>query len=242
MWGPIIGAGISAIGSLIGSDDDDKETKTTVDYVAMAREAERAGFNPLTAIRNGGSAGFTTTHHPSLSASSGIGEALGTIGNAIMAFDPRADERADLEEQLMRGQLQRIQNGNTKQSMWSMDVPTATKSTTVNAGNQSTSALGTIGNPAPMYNYVKDPNTGKVHAVPNMDFISDPESLTTPTLVKTGDALGTGPKPKVLFDLPKFFKDKIAAGEYAPPLPSEPSGGVAGNSPRHWNLPAMRGW
>lgn len=141
MWGTIIGAGISAIGSLFGDDDDEKVTKTEVDYVKMAENAERAGFNPLTAIRNGGSAGFTNTTHPGLSSMTGIGQAFGTIGNALMSFDPRADERAQLEEDMMRAQLNRIQNGDTRQSMWSMDVPTAAKSTTVNAAGQSIAPL-----------------------------------------------------------------------------------------------------
>lgn len=124
-WGPIIGAGVSAIGSLLG--DDDEETTTTINYKMMARKAEQAGFNPLTAIRNGGSAGFTTTHHPGLSMADRFGQAFQTLGNAIMSFDARADERADLEQQLLQAQLERIQRQG--QLTAGMEVPTAAGST-----------------------------------------------------------------------------------------------------------------
>lgn len=128
-WGPIIGAGISAIGSLFGGGDD--ETTTTVNYKQMAKAAEKAGFNPLTVLRNGGSAGFTTTSHPALSGWTGFAQ---TIGNALMAFDPRADERAALEDKLLQAQLESVQRSNTAadaRAMWSFDVPTAAASTRV---------------------------------------------------------------------------------------------------------------
>lgn len=127
-WGPIIGAGISAIGSLFGKDKE--ETTTTINYRAMARQAEKAGFNPLTAIRNGGSAGFTTTTHPGLSMMDRFGAAFQTIGNAIASYDARADERADLENQLLKQRLHRIQQqAGTDQERWSFDVPSAAGST-----------------------------------------------------------------------------------------------------------------
>lgn len=123
-WGPIIGAGISAIGSLFGKDKE--KTTTTINYKAMARQAEKAGFNPLTAIRNGGSAGFTTTTHPGLSMMDRFGAAFQTIGNAITSYDARADERAELEQQLLRAQIGQInRSGGASQRLWSMDVPSA---------------------------------------------------------------------------------------------------------------------
>lgn len=129
MWGPIIGAGISAIGSLFGGDDDE-EVETTINYKKMAKKAEQAGFNPLTAIRNGGSAGFTTTHHPGLSMSDRFGQAFQTIGNAIMSFDARADERAELEQQLLKAQIGQInRQGGASQRLWGTDIPTAAGST-----------------------------------------------------------------------------------------------------------------
>lgn len=131
MWGSIIGAGISALGSLFGDDDDEQVTRTEVDYERMAASAERAGFNPLTAIRNGGSAGFTTTHHPALSSAGGFGEMFQTLGNAIMSFDPRADERAELEQKIQEAQLQSLNLSNEAAARRSFfgDVPSAAGAT-----------------------------------------------------------------------------------------------------------------
>lgn len=127
-WGPIIGAGISAIGSLFGGSKDEKTT-TTIDYKAMAKAAEKAGFNPLTAIRNGGSAGFTTTHHPGLSGMDRFGAAFQTLGNALMSFDARADERAELENKLLTVQLDRLQRTPLEGQRFSLSVPQASGST-----------------------------------------------------------------------------------------------------------------
>lgn len=121
-WGPIIGAGISAIGSLFGGKDE--ETTTTINYKQMAKAAEKAGFNPLTALRNGGSAGFTTTSHPGLSMMDRFGSAFQTIGNALMSYDARADERADLELRIQRAELDRLQK-TPLVARQSFDVPTA---------------------------------------------------------------------------------------------------------------------
>ncbi|CAH0343308.1 hypothetical protein [Rhizobium sp. CECT 9324] len=67
--GAAIGAAGSIIGGLFGSKKKKEETITdqtttsesSVDYQAMADKAAAAGFNPLTAIRNGGTGGFVTT-------------------------------------------------------------------------------------------------------------------------------------------------------------------------------------
>lgn len=136
-WGPIIGAGISALGSLFGKDDDEKVVRQEVDYEAMARNAEKAGFNPLTAIRNGGSAGFTNTIHPALSSAAGFGEAFATLGNALMSFDARADERAALEDRLMQAQISALnRSGEAASRSFAMDTPSAAGSTTVDANGR----------------------------------------------------------------------------------------------------------
>lgn len=157
-WGPIIGAGISALGSLFGGKDEEK-TETTIDYEKMARSAEKAGFNPLTAIRNGGSAGFTTTIHPGLSMSDRFGQAFQTIGNALASYDARADERADLELRIQRAELDRIQQQNSaamEGRRWSFDGPHAAGSTRSGsaaanggsgAGYYSTTDLGKTAKP-----------------------------------------------------------------------------------------------
>lgn len=140
-WGPIIGAGISAISSLFG-DDDEKTTETTINYKKMAREAEKAGFNPLTAIRNGGSAGFVTTHHPALSMEDRLGGVFSTLGNALMSFDSRAEERAELENKMLQAQLEQIgrQNDAANRS-WFGDVPVAMGASVVGADGRPAGGL-----------------------------------------------------------------------------------------------------
>ena len=48
---------------MFGGKSKKQETTTTsyVDYGRMVRDAEAAGFNPLTALRNGGAAGFSVS-------------------------------------------------------------------------------------------------------------------------------------------------------------------------------------
>lgn len=113
MIGALIGAGTSLLGGLFGRKK--QKTESSVDYVKMARSAEAAGFNPLTAIRNGGSAGFATTvHHPGLS---GVGDAIsqigGTLGQALSKkYDPIEQKRDEVERALLDYQLGAIQQGN----------------------------------------------------------------------------------------------------------------------------------
>lgn len=104
MW-PAIAAGIGLVGSLIGGKDKPQTVTSHVDYARMVRDAEAAGFNPLTAIRNGGSAGFTTTTTPGLSRSAIFGEALGGFANFLANFDPYADQKRELEFQLVQAQV-----------------------------------------------------------------------------------------------------------------------------------------
>lgn len=61
IFGGLLSAGASLIGGLFGGGSKKQETTTTnhVDYRRMVSEAEAAGFNPLTALRNGGAAGFS---------------------------------------------------------------------------------------------------------------------------------------------------------------------------------------
>lgn len=78
--------------------------------------AEAAGFNPLTVLRGGGGAGFTQTHAPVLSASAygaaALGDALSagleTGVQAAFDYNPLDEEKAELELDIMRGQLRRI--------------------------------------------------------------------------------------------------------------------------------------
>lgn len=112
MWGSIISAGASLLGGLFGK----KKEKVTneVDYVKMAQNATAAGFNPLTAIRNGGSAGFTTTSSPTASL---LPQVLGNLGGALGdAFDRKSDAIAAArrpDTSLVDQQLRKAASGGT---------------------------------------------------------------------------------------------------------------------------------
>lgn len=143
MIGEIISGGLGLIGSLFGSKK--QKTESTIDYVKMARKAQEAGFNPLTALRNGGSAGFTSTvHHPGLS---GVGDAIANIGGTLGAavskrLDPIEQKRDRVESALLDYQLGTIQAG-PKTPMMFGDVPSrkgrdivATMQPAMSAGNK----------------------------------------------------------------------------------------------------------
>lgn len=71
----------------------------------MVRNAEAAGFNPLTALRNGGAAGFMTTTSPGLSSGEVLASAAGEVGNFLSNFDPMADQKREAEYQLVQAQI-----------------------------------------------------------------------------------------------------------------------------------------
>lgn len=116
MWGAIASA-IGGIASLFGGGDQETTTTSYVDYKRMVRMAEAAGFNPLTAIRNGGSAGFTvgTTTQSGAPLSSRIANAAGAIGTGIDSFmenfDPIKDQKRELEYRLVERQLANLNAG-----------------------------------------------------------------------------------------------------------------------------------
>lgn len=108
LLGSIIGGGLSIVGGLLGKKQKTQKTETSVDYVKMVREARRAGFNPLTALRNGGSAGFSTstTTGGGMGLSAIVGNAVTGLGNAFANHDPMAEKRAETEQDLLEAQLQ----------------------------------------------------------------------------------------------------------------------------------------
>lgn len=178
-WGPILGAGISALGSLFGGSDDD-ETTTTIDYKEMADEAMKAGFNPLTAIRNGGSAGFTTVSHPALSGAA-FGGAFQTLGNALMSWDARADERAAVELDIQRAQLAALNKSNAASfapaSDPQLEVPAAHAATRVVASTPPLAPDGTRARPYPRYIYSYDPDDPtNIVKSPNIEVMPDDPS------------------------------------------------------------------
>lgn len=113
MIGELITGGLGLIGSLFGSKK--QKTTSSVDYDKMADEATAAGFNPLTAIRNGGSAGFTTTTGPTASM---LPEALANLGGILgpalgKQLDPLEAKKRQLDTALVDYQLKQLKNPAT---------------------------------------------------------------------------------------------------------------------------------
>lgn len=85
-------------------------------FSRLVEDSQRAGINPLTALRGGGGAGYAQTHAPVLSLSAyqgaNVGDALAaglqTGVQAAFDYDPVAEEKSRLELEIMRGQLRRI--------------------------------------------------------------------------------------------------------------------------------------
>lgn len=74
----------------------------------MVREAEAAGFNPLTALRNGGAAGFSVTNStmPAAPLSSRIADGVaGGVNAFLQNFDPYADAQREQGSQLIAAQI-----------------------------------------------------------------------------------------------------------------------------------------
>ena len=132
MWGALIGAGASLLGGLFGGKSKKQETTTTshVDYKRMVREAEAAGFNPLTALRNGGAAGFSvsTGTIPATPLSARIADGVSGAAQTFLAnFDPFKDQQRETEFKLVEAQLANL-NADTalKQRTGLGSVPTYT--------------------------------------------------------------------------------------------------------------------
>lgn len=116
-WGPIISAGASLIGSLFGGGSKKQETKTKtvnrVDYQRMVRDAEAAGFNPLTALRNGGAAGFSISNSTSTTPAAPLSARLADGLNAgvqsfLTHFDPHADAMREKQYALIDAQVRNL--------------------------------------------------------------------------------------------------------------------------------------
>lgn len=178
-WGAIISAGAGLLGKLVGGDE---KTTSEIDYVKLRQNAEAAGFNPLTALRAGGGAGFTTTHHPALASGAFIADAISGIGNAIASIDPMADETAKLEHQIKQATLANIQSDTAwikqRASLGGVPVSTGARNVAVQSG---------LALPKPGEHF--GPN---MPASPKQDEITNPfptwSGIEVPGWLKSGDA------------------------------------------------------
>ncbi|WP_411196086.1 hypothetical protein [Rhizobium sp.] len=122
MIGEIISGGLTLLGGLLGSKKKKEKTQTktvtenVVDYQKMSDNARAAGFNPLTALRNGGAAGFSTSTSNSTSTTpttSAMPQALASVGGILgQAFerklDPLEAKRRQLDTALVDYQLRQL--------------------------------------------------------------------------------------------------------------------------------------
>lgn len=130
MLGALIGAGASLIGSLFGSGSKKQETANYVDYGRMVRDAEAAGFNPLTALRNGGAAGFTVSSTPAAPLSSRLADGVAGATNSFLAnFDPFQDKQREIGFKLAEAQLANLQADTSLKKVQFGGVPTYTGGT-----------------------------------------------------------------------------------------------------------------
>lgn len=113
----------------------------------LVTDAEKAGFNPLTVLRNGGGAGYNAaaSFQPALSVplsrtapvrrapTSYMGDAVASAGNRIgdfiADFDPFADDKRELESQLVGAQIANLNASTAAFRSQSFNVPTATAGT-----------------------------------------------------------------------------------------------------------------
>lgn len=119
---PLISAGAGLIGKLFGGKDDNKSSNR-VDYKQMVRDAEAAGFNPLTVLRAGGAAGYTTTHHPALSSVNTVGAIAEAVGNFAMNYDANKATREQAEFDLVQAQIANIQTETAQRKAAMLAVP-----------------------------------------------------------------------------------------------------------------------
>lgn len=119
---PLISAGAGLIGKLFGGNDDNKSSNR-VDYKQMVKDAEAAGFNPLTVLRAGGAAGYTTTHHPALSSVNTVGAIAEAVGNFAMNYDANKAVREQAEFDLVQAQIANIQTETAQRKAAMLAVP-----------------------------------------------------------------------------------------------------------------------
>ncbi|MER9916444.1 hypothetical protein [Mesorhizobium sp. M0035] len=115
----------------------------------MVRDSEAAGFNPLTAIRNGGSAGFTSTSTPG----NGLSAALSSAGNFLQNFDPFADAKREQESRYVEAQINNLnaQSGSYNRTAATPSGPVLRNSGAAALRMQSPPTPGktTVTNPLP---------------------------------------------------------------------------------------------
>lgn len=191
-----LGSVVGGVLGLFGSKKQKTETTSSVNYEQMVQSASAAGFNPLTALRNGGSAGFTssTTTGPSTSSLAGALQSIGgPLGDALSdQFDPVAKKQRQLDTALVDYQLRQLKEGpRTSGTLYSgaQHIGTKVANSTPTMTGSKKGFIGPpmpehlklgVGKELPMYVWAVD-DTGKRHRFPNPD-LPDIDQLAVPSV------------------------------------------------------------
>lgn len=181
-----IGGVVSAMASNIGRKTvkqapQVQTQESSIDLVKMRREAERAGFNPLSVMRAGGISAFTnyttTTTMPAISKQSLFGQIVG--GVMTNAFDAWANKDIDAYNAEIR---------NLELQQRKADLSISRKTLGMIGQSQSNKPTGTI-----LQNFTETTNTGAISKnvlVPGTGKTLDEILADVPldvAAVKTGD-------------------------------------------------------
>lgn len=142
-----------------------QDNASRVNYLQMVADAEAAGFNPLTALRLGGAAGYTQTSHYGLTESNVKSETIGTamvpgtpiigpalsnagqiIGNSISSYDPMKQALQEAEYDLAQAQIRNL-NADTGARLRASVGGIPTWSAGQVAKNPATGKLSIVGTP-----------------------------------------------------------------------------------------------
>ena len=122
---------VKLAGTVLGFLGRRKKQETGVDYVKLRESAEAAGFNPLTALRNGGAQGFY--QGPRMSSAEFLGQALGEVGNTLYSAQAaKRDEEIDnLQRDILKQELDEMRKANDPigGKDWGFSIPHAVTTT-----------------------------------------------------------------------------------------------------------------
>lgn len=207
MWPALISAGASLLGGLFGGGSKKQETVNRVDYARMVRDAEAAGFNPLTALRNGGAAGFSISTTPAAPLSARLADGVSAgVNNFLANFDPMADDKREAEFQLVQAQIRNLNASAAAMESQSFNVPgygpdVIERRPSGMAGQLSRgTGQGPNGEVLPLYVDWFDPRTGGTVQLVNAD-APDLDQMAVPPLAPLENTAG----PVLNYPLPDIW-------------------------------------
>lgn len=147
--GAVAGPLVSGLFGLFGSKKK-QETTTHVDYQYIRDAASAAGFNPLTALMNGGSANATTiSNAPALAAQDFVAEALAKSADTFFNRESYEAQREleRLEVDLAREKLAELRKTNSsvaRTQSWGYGIPRSTNQTGVDDDSSGAPVLAGV--------------------------------------------------------------------------------------------------